>query len=64
MGPDQEEFGRQRLLAQVQRRLSWPAPRLFDELLAEIRQFAGGHPFEDDVCLVGVELAEKRNNSE
>ncbi len=59
MGPQQEEFGRERLLAEVNTRLTLPTPRLFDELFAAIQQFGSVTSFEDDVCLVGVELASK-----
>jgi len=29
---------------------------LFDEILAEIQEFSADKDFEDDVCLVGVEV--------
>jgi sigma-B regulation protein RsbU (phosphoserine phosphatase) len=45
------------LVAGVQRRVQLPAPRLFDELLAEIQRFAAQENFADDVCLVGIEYA-------
>jgi phosphoserine phosphatase RsbU/P len=44
------------LLETVQKLVALPAPRLFDSLLDEIRRFAGGAGFTDDVCLVGLEL--------
>jgi sigma-B regulation protein RsbU (phosphoserine phosphatase) len=56
-GADQQEFGRARLAAEIGKRLTLPAPQLFAELLAVIQRFAGRELFEDDVCLVGVELA-------
>ena len=55
-GPDHQEFGHERLLAAVRRRAGLPAAQLFDELLAEVKQFSGGKPFADDVCLVGMEI--------
>lgn len=51
----QEEFGQDRLLAAVQKRLHLPPDKLFDELLAEVRQYAGDE-FIDDVCLVAAEI--------
>ena len=51
-----EEFGSERLLAAVRRRLRLPAPRLFDELLGEALQFSATGEFADDVCLVGLEV--------
>lgn len=55
--PSQELYTLERLAAAVQQRLRLPAGALFDELLDEIRQFAEGHEFLDDVCVVGMELA-------
>jgi sigma-B regulation protein RsbU (phosphoserine phosphatase) len=51
----QEEFGQDRLLAAVQKRIHLPPDKLFDELLAEVRQYAGDE-FIDDVCLVAAEV--------
>jgi sigma-B regulation protein RsbU (phosphoserine phosphatase) len=56
-GAGRPEFGRDRLAAEIGQRLALPAPQLFAELLAVIRQFAGSDLFEDDVCLVGVEFS-------
>jgi serine phosphatase RsbU (regulator of sigma subunit) len=55
-GPSQEEYGQERLLAAVRSRAGLPPDRLFDELLAEVKQFSAGKEFDDDVCLVGVEV--------
>jgi len=55
-GAGQQEFGRERLAAEIGQRLALPAPQLFAELLAVIQRFTGNDLFEDDVCLVGVEL--------
>lgn len=55
-GARQDIYGEQRLLAAVRQRLDLPLPRLFDELLAEIRQFSSDHAFHDDVCLLGMEI--------
>jgi len=59
--PNGNEFGRPRLIANVEKRIASPAPQLFDELISEVRQFAAGSVFDDDVCMVGVELAAKRH---
>jgi serine phosphatase RsbU (regulator of sigma subunit) len=50
------ELGQERLLAAVRQRVELPAEQLFDELLAAARGFSGGKEFDDDVCLVGVEI--------
>ena len=57
-----EEFGQERLLEAVRRRIQVPAEQLFTELLSEVKKFSGGGEFEDDVCLVGVEMAGSRSN--
>jgi len=49
------EFGQERLLQEVRKRIQMPAGELFGELLAEAQRFSGSAEFEDDVCLVGVE---------
>lgn len=53
---DENEYDEAQLHAAVARHLSLPALALFDALLDEIREFAGHKPFEDDVCLVGMEV--------
>ena len=52
-----QEFGQERLLQAVRKRVQIPAEQLFGELLTEVQQFSGSQEFEDDVCLVGVEAA-------
>ena len=53
---EQEEFGNERLLDAVQRRSEMGVQRLLDELLEEVKRFARAKEFDDDVCLVGVEV--------
>ncbi len=50
-------YSQELLVAGVEQRALLPAPRLFDEILAEIRRFSGDSSFADDVCLVGIEYA-------
>ncbi len=52
-----ELYTQELLLRGVQTRVSLPVPKLFDELLEEVRVFSAGTGFTDDVCLVGVEFA-------
>jgi sigma-B regulation protein RsbU (phosphoserine phosphatase) len=56
-GPNQQLYTHEMLLEAVTRRAKLPAGELFDGLLAEIKQFALGEDFADDVCLVGMEAA-------
>ncbi len=58
-GPEGEFFSKQQLAAAVTRRLALPAPQLFDELLAEVRTFSAKQEFEDDMCLVGMEVSDR-----
>jgi phosphoserine phosphatase RsbU/P len=55
-----ELYSQSLLVADVQRRVAFPAPRLFDDLLAEIKRFSGEAGFADDVCLVGMEYSGPR----
>jgi sigma-B regulation protein RsbU (phosphoserine phosphatase) len=57
LGPDNEEYGQERLLAAVRQRVGRTPPALFGELLDEIHHFSADREFLDDVCLVGVEAA-------
>ncbi|HWI57963.1 MAG TPA: hypothetical protein VNZ22_12100, partial [Bacillota bacterium] len=57
-GPGQEEYGLERLMTAVRQRIDLPTGRLFDELLAEARHYSGSYDFPDDVCLVGMEIAQ------
>ena len=50
------EYGEDRLMAAVSQRLHLPPGELFDELLADARHFSGCEEFEDDVCLLGMEV--------
>lgn len=51
-----EQFGHGRLLDAVSRRLGQPCETLLDDLVNETRQFAGHEEFDDDVCLVGLDV--------
>ncbi len=59
-GPNQQLYTQEMLLNAVRRRAKLPAAELFDELLAEIKEFALGQDFADDVCLVGMEMSEQK----
>jgi sigma-B regulation protein RsbU (phosphoserine phosphatase) len=61
-GPNQEEYGQERLLDAVEKRVQLPAEQLFDELLAEVQDFSLHKEFEDDVCLVAAEVAHLERN--
>jgi phosphoserine phosphatase RsbU/P len=54
--PTHEEYGQERLLAAVRERSGLPTEQLFEELLRDVQSFSNVKEFEDDVCLVGVEI--------
>jgi sigma-B regulation protein RsbU (phosphoserine phosphatase) len=51
-----EQFGRERLIASVKRRLHEPCETLLGDLIRDTQRFAGHEDFADDVCLVGIDL--------
>jgi sigma-B regulation protein RsbU (phosphoserine phosphatase) len=57
-GKNNELYTQALLLDEVKRRLRLPAPKLFDELLREVQAYSDEGAFADDVCLVGMEIAE------
>lgn len=52
-----EDYGLERLLAAARQHRHLPPPKLCDALIAGVRNFAGGTPFTDDVCLLSLEVA-------
>ena len=55
-GPDHTEYGQARLLEAIRRHGSLPAEKLIETLIGEVQWFARKRDFEDDVCVVGVEV--------
>lgn len=54
---EDDDYGEERLAAAVRDRIELPPRRLFDELLHEIQQFSVEGEFEDDVCMIAMEIA-------
>jgi serine phosphatase RsbU (regulator of sigma subunit) len=54
--PDYEIYSRERLMAAVRERIRLAPPKLFAELISEIRRFSKRPKFSDDVCLVGMDV--------
>ena len=50
-------YDQEKLVAAIARRSGEPAEALFDGLLDEVKAFSAIKDFDDDVCLVGVEVA-------
>lgn len=55
-GPDEEQFGQERLVDAVRRRVRLPPGRILDGVMEEVRRFSVTDDFEDDVCLIGLEM--------
>ncbi len=55
-GANNQSFNAERLLAAVRARAKLPANELFTGLLDEVKKFSAKAEFEDDVCVVGVEV--------
>jgi phosphoserine phosphatase RsbU/P len=49
-------FGSERMLSNVRAQGQRPVPEIFNFLLADAKRFTGRETFEDDVCMVGVQL--------
>jgi sigma-B regulation protein RsbU (phosphoserine phosphatase) len=58
-GPDNQQFSQELLLESVRKRATLHCEELFTSIFEEIPNFAADHQFSDDVCLVGMEIAEK-----
>jgi len=52
-----EEYGQERLLELVRKSLHHPTESLLHNMLAEVQKFCGTSDFNDDVCLVGMDVA-------
>jgi len=55
-GANNESFNPERLLAAIRARTALPTNELFTGLLDEIKKFSASSEFEDDVCVVGMEV--------
>jgi len=55
--PRQEEYGQGRLITSVQKHLKHPTERLLDLVLDDVQNFAKAHEFEDDVCVVAMDVS-------
>jgi serine phosphatase RsbU (regulator of sigma subunit) len=55
-GQDQEEYGTERLSEAIAARSHLPTDQILDAVLAEARAFSVTRDFEDDVCIVGIDL--------
>jgi serine phosphatase RsbU (regulator of sigma subunit)/CheY-like chemotaxis protein len=51
-------FDKEALRAVVAGLAGHPTPKLFDDMLADIRQKAAAGEFDDDMCVVGVDIVE------
>jgi sigma-B regulation protein RsbU (phosphoserine phosphatase) len=59
-GQNEELYSQQRLMLDIKTLMQNPPGKMFDELINSIRTFAVGNEFDDDVCLIGMDFAEKK----
>ena len=55
-GPGNEQFGMQRLTDILASRLGLPTDHLLQEVISQARQFSPVNEFDDDLCVVGIDL--------
>ncbi len=58
-GRNREAFGMERMVETMEQRIDSGLPELLRHVVAEARAFSKDADFQDDVCLLGVELAAK-----
>ena len=51
-------YSQEMLLELVRRHSAKPCPEIFDTILRELKGFMAQELFEDDICLVGVDVAD------
>jgi sigma-B regulation protein RsbU (phosphoserine phosphatase) len=54
----ENEFGINGLTSVLRQNLGLPMPQLLDKVLQSARAFSGSDAFEDDVCLLAIEIAD------
>ncbi len=59
----ENEFGIEGLTAALQQHFALPTPRLLDRIVETARAFGASTEFGDDVCLLAIETAEKRETA-
>ena len=57
-GPGEMLYSQEMLLELVRRHSAKPCPEIFDTILRELKGFMAQELFEDDICLVGVDVAD------
>ncbi len=53
---DHEEYGQHRLLASVRAHIQAPTEEILDAAIADVQRYSGMAEFDDDVCIVAVEI--------
>jgi serine phosphatase RsbU (regulator of sigma subunit)/FixJ family two-component response regulator len=61
---NQEIYSQERLQGSISRQLDLTAEDLLNGLFTDIRQFSGEREFEDDVCLVAIEVTRFKGTAE
>jgi phosphoserine phosphatase RsbU/P len=61
--PEGNQYGHERLLESLNKRCLLSTETIFDEVLEDLTLYNGGKGFDDDICLVGLEVFRKRAGS-
>ncbi|HEY0943624.1 MAG TPA: SpoIIE family protein phosphatase [Opitutaceae bacterium] len=61
--PSGEQYGEARLQEAVRRNIDLPVEGILDRVLDEVRAFSQADAFEDDLCLVGIEVTPSPSSS-
>ncbi len=64
VGADGDEFGEERLLSAMHEYSHRPAAAILQELVEKVRAFSVNGGFEDDICLLAVEILELPKEAE
>ena len=64
MNGNREQYGYDRLVSKLMMFSNYPADRIIQEVMDDVRDFAAGAPFEDDITILVIkkELKEENNN--
>jgi sigma-B regulation protein RsbU (phosphoserine phosphatase) len=57
----EKEFGIPGLTSVLRQNLSLPTPQLLNYVLQSARAFAGSDTFEDDVCLLAIDIGARKD---
>ncbi len=57
-----EEYGQQRLLSSIRRRIHAPTNEILDATISDVQRYSGTSEFDDDVCVITAEIERLGNH--